>query len=359
MADLFPPTKEEIKARRSRNFAEAMVLMAKGYGDPLAVVKAGGRFSPEVQNIAAGIVEQQRAAIGALNTNESSGDALISFANASASWIASLFTAGIFDRTVGDMVQLPLMVQRSSVITDAFVANEIDEAFPKKVARLTLETLGVLRPAKAIGLTACSQELLRQPGARDFLDNELRKAVITATDVILLSSLIGATVPITSTGDPASDFASLVAALRYGSNAKLYYVVETSAAGAIATKRGATGVPSFPDMTPTGGTISGVPTLISDALASGTAVLFDAAQIGANSGEVRVDTSEIADLQLDDAPTNSAGSGSPSTPTATTIVNLWQTNSVAIKVERYFLHKLLRSSAVASLSGINYSGGSP
>lgn len=100
--------------------------------------------------------------------------------------------------------------------------------------------------------------------------------------------------------------------------------------------------------------MAGVPTLISDSLPTGTGVMFDAAQVGANSGEVRVDSSTVADIQMDNAPTNSAGAGSPPTPVPTTIVSLWQTNSVALRVERYFLAKLLRSGAVASLSGVSY-----
>lgn len=354
MADFLPPSPEVIRARRVRNFSEALLLMAIGKGDPEAVLKAGNRrYSPEVHSIAAGLVEQQRAAIGALNTDESSGDALINFGNAASSWIGALATAGVFDRAVNDMVQLPLMIQRSSVVTDAFAASDIGEANPKKVARLSLHSLGVVRPAKAVGLTAVTAEQLRFPGARDWLNSELSKAIIAGTDSLFLSDLIGATTPITST-NPEADFAALVSALTYGSNAKLYYVVPPASAGKIATKLGTSGNSQFPNMTPTGGTIAGVPTLISDSLPSGTGVAFDAAQVGGNSGQVRVDSSDTADLQMDDSPTNSAGEGSPPTPVSTTIVSLWQTNSVAIKVERYFLAKLLRSGAAASLSGVSY-----
>lgn len=349
-----PPSPEVVRARRVKNFSEALLLMAIGRGDPLAVLKAGNRrLSPEVHNIAAGLVEQQRAAIGALNTDESSGDALINYGNAAASWIGALATSGVFDRIANDGVQLPLMIQHSAVVTDAFAASEISEAQPKKVARLTLESLGVVRLAKAIGLVAVSQELLRFSGARDFLNSELTKAVVAATDALFLGDLIGATTPIVSTAAEA-DFAALVAALTYGSNAKLYYVVSPKAAGKIATTVGTSGNLQWPNMTPTGGTMAGVPTLISDSLPTGTGVMFDAAQVGANSGEVRVDSSTVADIQMDNAPTNSAGAGSPPTPVPTTIVSLWQTNSVALRVERYFLAKLLRSGAVASLSGVSY-----
>lgn len=353
MADFLPPSRDQIIARRSKTFVDGVILMAKGNGDALSIVKAGGRYSPELQNFAKGLVEQSRAAVGVLNTGESSGDALISYGNVSASWIASLVANGVFDRAVADMVQLPLMVQRSSVVTDAFAADTIEEAYPKKVGRLTLDSLGILRPKKAVGLTVVSSELLRFSNATDFIDGELRKAVITAIDSAFLTDLINNTTPISGSADPADNFAALVAAITYGANAKLYYVVSPREAGTMATARGATGVALFPQMTPTGGTISGITTLVSDALPTGKQVMFDATQIGANAGEIRVDTSGVADIELDDSPTMNAGAGSPDTPTATTVVNLWQTNGVAIKIERYWLSKLLRTGAVASVSGVS------
>ena len=68
--------------------------------------------------------------------------------------------------------------------------------------------------------------------------------------------------------------------------------------------------------------------------------------------ELRVDSSEITSLQMDSAP--------DSPPTASTnMINLWQNNMVATKVERFFGAKVVGSNAVAMITSANYTGGSP
>jgi len=64
---------------------------------------------------------------------------------------------------------------------------------------------------------------------------------------------------------------------------------------------------------------------------------------------------------MDNAPTNASGSlgaTDPSVPVPTSLVSLWQTNSVGIRAERFINWGKRRASAVAYLTGVAW-GGAP
>ena len=67
----------------------------------------------------------------------------------------------------------------------------------------------------------------------------------------------------------------------------------------------------------------------------------------ADDGQVTIDASREASLQMESAP--------DSPPTATTVLtSLWQHNMVAIKAERFINWRLRRNNAVAYVAGANY-----
>ena len=55
----------------------------------------------------------------------------------------------------------------------------------------------------------------------------------------------------------------------------------------------------------------------------------------ADSGEVAVDIARNATLEMSDDPTSASLAGSPPEPVATTQVSMFQTNSIALRVERF------------------------
>jgi hypothetical protein len=111
-------------------------------------------------------------------------------------------------------------------------------------------------------------------------------------------------------------------------------------------------------MAPTGGTIAGIPVHVSDQ-ASTNVLLVDARGIVAASEAITLKSSNAAAIEMLDVPTSTIAGGSPATPTAANLVSMFQTNSRAILAERFFGFALLRSNAVASVSGATYPGGSP
>jgi len=112
------------------------------------------------------------------------------------------------------------------------------------------------------------------------------------------------------------------------------------------------GVAAFPNLTPQGGTIQGVPVVVSDAVPTNQIVCVDASGIGANQGEVSLQEVDQGTLQLDSAPA--------SPPDASAIyVSLWQMNLVGLRVERFFVGAKLRSDAAAVIQGSYVGLGSP
>lgn len=113
------------------------------------------------------------------------------------------------------------------------------------------------------------------------------------------------------------------------------------------------GNPAFPGVTPTGGTYKGVPIRVSQYLAnnggSGGApfILVDESEVYlADDGAVTLDASEQASLEMSDAPANNS-----STPTAAQLVSMWQSNSIALRAERYVWWGLRRSGAIQWIDG--------
>ena len=106
------------------------------------------------------------------------------------------------------------------------------------------------------------------------------------------------------------------------------------------------GATAFPGIGPTGGTFVGLPVFTSEYIADeseGAVVILvkgDEIFLG-DEGGIDVRTSDQASLQMDTAPTQDSV-----TPTASTSVSMFQTNSVAFLVERYLNWQKRRASAL-------------
>jgi hypothetical protein len=115
------------------------------------------------------------------------------------------------------------------------------------------------------------------------------------------------------------------------------------------------GQPSFPGITMQGGTFFGLPVVTSesagltDASAAGHMVaLVNAPEILlADDGQVAIDVSREASVQMDDAPTNPPVAG-------TVFQSFWQQNLIGIKAERFITWAKARSTAVVITNSVNW-----
>ena len=105
-------------------------------------------------------------------------------------------------------------------------------------------------------------------------------------------------------------------------------------------------------MGPTGGTVYGMPVIASDYVPSAIVALINTSDIFlGDEGDVAVDTSQDASLEMSDAPAHDS-----STPTGASLVSMFQTNSVAVRAERIINWMRARSQSVAYLTSADWGG---
>ena len=160
------------------------------------------------------------------------------------------------------------------------------------------------------------------------------------------AGILDGVAPIASTGDAADDISALFAAFE-GNLASSFLVMHPVVAAAIGLGN------SLVNVGARGGELAGVPVLTSrfvPAETSGTAiVLVDAQQVLFAAGPVDVSTATHASLQMLDNPTTNS-----STATATQLVSMFQSNSAALRVERFISWQVVRAGAVAWIQGAYY-----
>lgn len=132
------------------------------------------------------------------------------------------------------------------------------------------------------------------------------------------------------------------------------YITDSRTARALSLLRNPLGQKEFEGVTVAGGSIDGVPLIVSNYVpqtgGGSTFILAFAPEIFlADDGVVTLDASREATIEMDSAPTSDSG-----TPTAVSGVNMFQTNSIALRAERYINWAKRRTQAVSYLSGVNW-----
>ncbi|HED5889188.1 TPA: phage major capsid protein [Salmonella enterica] len=237
-----------------------------------------------------------------------------------------------------------------------------------KGAPLTKSGYGhaTLPRAKVSAICVLTDEVLKSssPAADLMVRNDLGAAVIERLDMDFIDpekAEVDATSPggithgiaaIASSGDPDKDGA---AALQKMIDSKLQpsgaaWIMSTSNALALSTRKNALGQKEHPDMTMFGGKFLGIPAIVSQ-VAGSLLVLVDAPNIYiADDGEVAIDASREASLEMVDAPTQSSTTGTG----AAQMVSMFQTDSVALRAMRWVYWKRRRAEAVVVITGANY-----
>lgn len=221
--------------------------------------------------------------------------------------------------------------------------------------------------AKIASIAVLTEELVRlsTPSADTLVRNQLAAAVIERMDTDFVdpdkakvdgvspASITNGITSIPSTGDPEQDieaaFAQFIAANLTPKNG--VWLMSSTTALALSMMRNPLGQKMYPDMTLLGGSFSGLPTIVSEYVGN-QLILVNASDIYlADDGQVVIDASREASLEMLTAPTGASGP----TAVSTQLVSLWQTNSIGIRAERWINWQRRRDQAVAVISGVNYS----
>lgn len=265
------------------------------------------------------------------------------------------------------------------VITQATgaTASWVGEGKGKPLSKPTW-TRTELTPLTVAALTAATIQALRfsSPSAEAALRDDLTAAVVEAIDSAFIDptnngaagakpaaityNISGTAVSSGTNADAVrADARAAMGVFVAAKNALSsgVWIMSGSNALALATMVNALGQPEFPGMTVNGGTFMGMPVIVSEA-AGTTIVLVNAGDIWlADDGGVNVDTSTEASLQMVDSDSITQDSIGTSDPVETTVVSMFQTNSVAIRVETFINWARRRPTGVATITGAEWGTG--
>ena len=246
-------------------------------------------------------------------------------------------------------------------------ANWVGQGKAKPLTKFDFESI-TFSFAKVSAIAVLTDELIRfsNPAADALVRNALAEAVIARLDTDFINpskaevpnispaSVTNGIAAIPSTGNPDDDAAAafgVFVAANLQPNGAVWLMSSTTAL-ALSMRKNALGQKEYPEMTLLGGTFQGLPVIVSQYVGN-QLVLVNAPDIYlADDGGVAVDMSREASLDMESEPT-----GDSITPTGTELVSMFQTNSVAIRAERWINWKRRRTAAVAVISGVNYGAG--
>lgn len=361
-------------------FTRYAMALLQAKGNPVAALSIAEARYPEEQRVQ----NVLKAAVAAGTTTDPTwAGALVQYQDIASDFIDFLRPATIIGKFgangIPPLRAIPFNV-RVKRQTSGGEAYWVGEGQPKPLTSFDFDTI-TLRWAKIANIAVLTDEQVRfsSPNAETTVRSALAEAIIAREDITFIDPAVtaiadtrpasitnGATSHASSGTDEAAartDVGVLMTAL---ANANLPYsqavwIMNSAAAIQLFLMQNALGQPSFPGMLATGGMFMGRPVIVSDHIAptgspaTSIVVLMIPQEVYlSDDGQVMVDASREASLQMDDSPTNASTSGSPATPTATTMVSLWQTNSVGIRAERYINWARRRDAAVQYLTGVSY-----
>lgn len=241
-----------------------------------------------------------------------------------------------------------------------------------------------LEPLKVANIAVVTEEVLRDssPSAEAIVRDQIAAALRERLDIDFIdpdksasagvspASITNGVQAIGSSGTDAdavrADVQAVFNAFIAANNAPTsgVWIMPATTALALSLMQNPLGQAEFPGIGMNGGTFFGLPVIVSqyvplDFGSPGGAMvaLVNAMDIYlSDEGGIAVDMSREASLEMDDSPTGEAYDGaSPPGVTATSLVSLWQTNSVGFRAERTINWMRRRDSAVQVLSNVNWS----
>ena len=238
----------------------------------------------------------------------------------------------------------------------------VGEAKPKPLTKLAFssDTLGM---TKVAGIIVLTEELVRSSnpsaealvrsdmvaGIAQFLDAQFIDPAVAAVTGVNPASITNGAPTAAATANPLADIMGLINhfATNNISVDGLVFILSASNALSLSFQTNADGSAQFPGVGITGGSYRGLSFVTSNTAGANVVALQPALVLYADDGGVTIDASREASLQMDSAPASPAD--------ATTVyVSLFQTNSVALRAERFINWKRVNTNAVKYLTAASW-----
>lgn len=320
-----------------------------------------------------------KTAVAAGTTTDSTWAAPLVEYNTMASEFIELLRPNTIIGRIPGLRQVPFNISMSRQTSGTSV-SWVGEGKAAKLGKGAFDTV-TLRWAKAAGIVVLTNELARfsSPAAEAvvrsdligamgaFLDRQFVDPVVAESANISPASITYGVTPREASG---TDIDAVHADFEYIFGQFLTNNLSLAGAVLIMTEQQAMkfsmmkntlGQREFPDVTAMGGVMYGIPVITSESAvatedpaspqsyeAGGLIILVKASEIMlADDGQVFLDSSSEASLQMDD---------DPAEPTAdsTVLVSLWQRGLIGLKAERVINWKKRRSAAVQYITGAAY-----
>lgn len=364
----FAVAKNTQKLEPGIEFARFAICLAAGKGNLMQSYEIAKSRYPNDERVVNTI---KAAVVAGTTTDETWAAPLVDYQNFAGDFVEFLRPQTIIGRIQG-LRRIPFNV-RISGQTSGGAGYWVGEGQPKPLTKFDYNATE-LRFAKVANIAVLTDELVRfsNPSAEMLVRQSLADALIERLDIDFIdpakaavlnvspASITNGVTPVVSSGTDADAIRADLKALWAGyitanvNPATAVYIMSATTALSLSLMTNALGQPEFPGLTMNGGMLSGVPVIVSEYVGTDTSggmvILANASDIYlADDGQVVIDASREASLQMLDNPTNDSGDG-----TATSMVSMFQTNSVAIRAERWINWAKRRASAVAYLTGVNW-----
>lgn len=257
--------------------------------------------------------------------------------------------------------------------TSGGTAGWVGEGQAKPLTKFDFNSVN-LGFAKIAAISVLSEELLRfsSPSADGLVRDGLRDAIVERIDVDFINpakaavagvspaSITNGVAATTATAGNTADAARADLKQLYGKYlaanlppTSAVLIMSATAALNLSLMQNALGQSEFSGLGMSGGILGGLPVIVSDYVPVGTVIMVNAQDVFlADDGLVTIDASREASLEMADNPAHNSG-----TPTAATgLVSMFQTNSVAIRAERYINWAKRRAAAVQYVAGAEWAG---
>ena len=227
------------------------------------------------------------------------------------------------------------------------------------IAVLSEELVRLSAPSAEMAIRDALAEALQERMDTDFVD-----PTVTLTAGVRPASITyGAATAVCSGVDAdavRNDINSLLTVMvaNYIPTGSVVLIMRTAQALKLSLMRNALGQREFPDITMNGGLLEGFPVITSQYVPSGVVIAMAANEIYlSDDGGFSVALSREASLEMDSTPSSKINDGSsPPVSVEATMVSMFQTNSVAVRAERWINWQRRRTAAVVYLTGVGWGG---
>jgi HK97 family phage major capsid protein len=218
----------------------------------------------------------------------------------------------------------------------------------RPVTKIQLSGTG-LEPREASCTIVVSNEALTLGSAKELLKKELDGGSIAALDGEFLSACfdeLGSALD-SGTDDVSADIRTMLTTVATTGAENLFLIISPATANSLCTAVDSDGLALYPDLSPQGGTLFGIPTIVSGSLPTGDStgenvLLVDGASMVWGMEGVELKSTDAGMIDMSDE------------PEGTSLISLFQADLTALKSITHFGFEFIRPNAFTGLSGCNW-----